>query len=89
MTYISKLSNEEFHLIARAEIKSISDLANHDVSTDLRGAGTATTAAQLFDLLKVPVHAVNYDPHQVIEKLRTGEVAAVALVAAKPAPLFS
>jgi TRAP-type uncharacterized transport system substrate-binding protein len=88
MTYISKLSNEEFHLIARAEIKSISDLANHDVSIDVGGAGTEITAARLFDLLKIPVHTVNYDPEQALEKLRSGEIAAVALVAGKPAPLF-
>jgi TRAP-type uncharacterized transport system substrate-binding protein len=88
MTYISKLSNEEFHLIARAEIKSISDLANHDVSVDVSGAGTEITAARLFDLLRIPVHTVNYDPEQALEKLRSGEIAAVALVAGKPAPLF-
>jgi hypothetical protein len=88
MTYISKLSNEEFHLIARAEIKSISDLTNQNISVDVEGAGTAITTARLFDLLRIPVHTVNYDPQQALEKLRSGEVAAVALVAGKPAPLF-
>jgi TRAP-type uncharacterized transport system substrate-binding protein len=88
MTYVSKLSNEEFHLIARAEIKSISDLANRDVSVDVRGAGTEITTVRLFDLLRIPVHTVNYDPEQALEKLRSGEIAAVALVAGKPAPLF-
>jgi hypothetical protein len=38
MTYISRLFNEEVHLIARAEIKSISDLADHNVSVDVGGA---------------------------------------------------
>jgi TRAP-type uncharacterized transport system substrate-binding protein len=88
MTYVSELSNEEFHLIARAEIKTISDLANHDVSVDLGGAGTEIMAARIFDLLRIPVHAVNYDPERALEKLRNGEIAAVALVAGKPAPLF-
>ena len=88
MTYISKLSTEEFHLIARAEIKSISDLANHNVSVDVDGSGTEITAARLFELIRIPVHTVNYDPEQALEKLRSGEVAAVALVAGKPAPLF-
>ena len=88
MTYISKLSDEEFHLIARAEIKSISDLANHDVSVDVGSAGTEITAARLFDLLRIPVHTVNYDPQQALEKLRSGEIAALAFVAGKPAPIF-
>jgi uncharacterized protein len=41
MTYITILYKEEFHLIARPEIKSISDLANQKVSVDVQGAGTA------------------------------------------------
>jgi uncharacterized protein len=49
ITYISKLYNEEFHLLARPEIKSVADLANQKVSVDLRGAGTAITAGRLFD----------------------------------------
>ena|SRR5205085_3428528 len=57
MTYLSMLSNEEFHLIARAEIKSISDLVNQKVSVDVGGVGTTITAARLFDLLGIPVHS--------------------------------
>ena len=89
ITYITKLYNEEFHLIARAEIKSVSDLANQKVSVDERGAGTAVTAARLFDLLGIPVSTTNDAPEEALEKLRQGEVAAVALVAGKPAPIFS
>jgi uncharacterized protein len=88
MTYITTLYNEEFHLIARPEIKSISDLANQKVSVDVHGAGTAVTAARLFDLLGIGVTTTDDDPEEAIEKLRQGEVAAVALVAGKPAPVF-
>jgi TRAP-type uncharacterized transport system substrate-binding protein len=88
ITYISKLYNEEFHLIARAEIKSVSDLVNMNVSVGVKGAGTTITAVRVFELLGIPVHALNYDPQEGLEKLRTGDVAAVAIVAGKPAPLF-
>jgi uncharacterized protein len=88
LTYITTLYNEEFHLIARSEIKSVSDLANQKVSVDVRGAGTSVTAARLFDLLGVTVTTTNDDPEEAVEKLRRGEVSAVALVAGKPAPLF-
>src|SRR5712672_3545040 len=54
-TYITKLYNEEFHLLARPEIKSVADLANQKVNADIRGAGTAVTAGRLFDLLKISV----------------------------------
>src|SRR6201997_1061207 len=55
VSYIAKLYNEEFHLLARQDIKSIADLANQKVNVDLRGAGTAITAARLFELLNIPV----------------------------------
>src|SRR5256885_10420346 len=51
LTYISKLYNEEFHLLARGETKSIADLANQKINVDIRGGGTAITAGKLFDLL--------------------------------------
>jgi uncharacterized protein len=88
MTYITTLYNEEFHLIARPEIKSISELANQKVSVDVPGAGTAVTAARLFDLLGISVTTTNEDPEEGLEKLRRGDVAAVAVVAGKPAPVF-
>lgn len=89
LTYITTLYKEEFHLLARPEIKSVSDLANQKVSVDVRGAGTAITAARLFDLLKIGVTTTNDDPFTAIEKLRRGEIAAAGFVSGKPAPLFA
>jgi TRAP transporter TAXI family solute receptor len=88
VNYITTLYNEEFHLLARPEIKSISDLANRKVSVDVQGAGTAITAARLFDQLRIAVTTTNDDPREALEKLRQGDVVAVALVAGKPAPAF-
>src|SRR5881394_4291145 len=59
LTYITKLHNEEFHLLARPEIKDISALANQKVNVDLRGSATAITATRLFDLLKLKPPLVN------------------------------
>ena len=87
-TYIAKLYNEEFHLLARQDIKTIADLANQEVNVDFRSTGTAVTAGRLFDLIKVPVTAVNDVPEVALDKLRKGEIAAIAFVAGKPAPLF-
>ena len=86
--YIAKLYNEEFHLLARADVKSVDDLAGKKVSFGLQGDGTNFTGARLFDLLKVKVSVVNFDQATALEKLRSGEIAALAYVAGKPAPLF-
>lgn len=87
-TYITKLYNEEFHLLARQDIRTVADLANQQVNVDQRGAGTAITAARLFDLLKIPVTVTNDDQESALDKLRKGEIAAMAFVAGKPAPIF-
>jgi TRAP-type uncharacterized transport system substrate-binding protein len=86
--YITKLYNEEFHLLARQNIKSIADLANQKVNVDLRGAGTEVTAARLFQLLKIPVATTNDEQEVALDKLRKGEIAALAFVSGKPAPFF-
>jgi uncharacterized protein len=88
ITYVAKLYNEEFHLLARAEIKSVADLANKKVNVDLRGAGTAITAGRIFDLLRIVI-VPTYDSQEIaLEKLRKGDIAALAFVAGKPAPIF-
>ncbi|MBV9967071.1 MAG: TRAP transporter substrate-binding protein, partial [Alphaproteobacteria bacterium] len=53
--YIAKLYNEEFHLLARGDIKTVADLANRKVNVGPLGAGSAITATRLFNRLKLPV----------------------------------
>ncbi|HEY3912015.1 MAG TPA: TAXI family TRAP transporter solute-binding subunit [Stellaceae bacterium] len=88
VTYVAKLYNEEFHLLARQDIKSVADLANQKVNVDLRGGGTEITANRLFGLLNIPLVATNDDQEVALDKLRRGEIAALAFVAGKPAPIF-
>ena len=88
LTYVTKLYNVEFHLLVRNDIKSISELANQKVNVDLRGSGTALTAVRVFDLLKLTVTVTNDSQDVALQKLRNGQLAALALVAAKPAPFF-
>jgi TRAP-type uncharacterized transport system substrate-binding protein len=88
VTYIAKLNNDEFHLLARPEIKIIEDLANRRVNVDLLGSGTAITASRLFALIGLPITVTNDSQDIAMEKLLSGEIAAIAFVTAKPAPLF-
>jgi TRAP-type uncharacterized transport system substrate-binding protein len=88
ITYITKLYNEELHLLARPEIKSIADLANRKVNIDLRDSSTAITAKRLFDLVRLTINPTNDAQEVALEKLRNGDIAALAFVAGKPAPLF-
>jgi uncharacterized protein len=87
--YIAKLYNEEMHILARADITTMRDLAGKRVNVDLRGSGTAMTASLVFERLGVSIEATNFDQALALEKLKQGEIAALVYVAGRPARLFS
>lgn len=87
--YVTKLYDEEVHLIARKDIKSIEDLAGKAVNVDVRGSGTAMTASVIFRSLGIEVQAQNTPQDVALARLRRGEIAAAVYVAGKPARLFS
>jgi TRAP-type uncharacterized transport system substrate-binding protein len=87
-TYITQLYNEEFHLLAGPDVKTIADLAHRRVNFDTLGSGTNATASRIFSLLDIPVEPTFDRQDLALERLRQGKVAAVAFVAGKPAPLF-
>lgn len=88
VTYVAKLYNEELHLLAGRDIKSLADLAHRKVDVDVAGGGTAITAGRLFRLLKIPVETVHEPAAAALADLGAGKIAALALVAPKPAALF-
>ena len=89
LTYVAKLYNEEFHLLARGDIKTVADLADQTVNVDLKGSSTSITATRLLGLLHVNSKLANDDRETALQKLRKGESAALAFVAAKPDPFFN
>lgn len=88
ITYITKLYNEEFHLLARPDIQSVADLGGQTVNIDRPASGTAITATRIFDFLTIAPNFSNDTEQVALEKLKKGDIAAVAFVAGKPAPLF-
>jgi uncharacterized protein len=86
--YITKLYDEELHVLAGTQIGSIADLASQKVNFGTRDSGTFVTATAIFDALGVTVEATNFPQPVALEKLRQGEIAAVVYLAGKPARLF-
>jgi TRAP transporter TAXI family solute receptor len=86
--YIAKLYNEELHILAGPEIRTIEDLAGKKVNFDTRGSGGFMTASVVFDTLGVKAEPTTYDHAMALEKLRQHEIAAMIYVAGKPARLF-
>jgi uncharacterized protein len=88
LTYVTKLYNEEFHLLARSEIKEIGQLAGAIVNVGAKEGGSAVTATRLFGFLNINARVANDNQAVALRKLRDGEIAAIAFVVAKPAPFF-
>ncbi len=86
--YITKLYNEEVHILAGKGIARIADLGGKKVNFDVANSGTAMTASLIFERLKTPIEPVYSDQALALDKLRRGEIAALVYVAGKPASLF-
>lgn len=86
--YISSLYNEEVHVLAKATVQSIDDLAGKRVNFGTEGSGTFMTAGILFEDLGLDVE-VRSDPEPVaLEKLRAGDIDALVFVGGKPLKLI-
>lgn len=88
LQYITKLYNEELHVLARADIGKLEDLRGQKVNFGLQGSGIAITSTILFDLLKIKVEPVYDDPGVALEKLKSGEIGATIGVYGKPAKIY-
>jgi uncharacterized protein len=86
--YIARLYDEEVHILARSNIKSLADLEYKKVNFDNRGSGSYTTANVIFGALQIPVEATYFDQALAVEKLKHGDIAAMVFVVGKPAPGF-
>ena len=86
--YITKLYNEEVHVLARNDITDIADLAGQPVNVGISGSGTEMTASIVFDTLGIAVEEMNIDQADGLEKLKAGEIAAQVFVSGKPTSVF-
>jgi uncharacterized protein len=88
LRYISKLNDEEVHILAGREIHSLEDLASKPVNFGPLDSGTFLTASAIFGELGIGVEITTFPQPLALDKLRRGEIAALVYTAAKPARLF-
>jgi uncharacterized protein len=84
LAYIAPLFTEEFHLLARPEIKTLTDLAGKTVNLGEGGGASAILGRELFDRLEVKIKEVNLGLDAALDGMRTGQVVATLLVSGKP-----
>jgi len=89
INYISQMHNTEFYLLARSDIKSLEDLAGKKVGFHVKGSGPNVTGPLIFERLGIAVEPVTINHTFAIEKMKTGEIAAIFQLGAKPNDLFA
>ena len=83
------LYNEEVHVLAKTDIRSMADLAGRKVAIGVKDSGTYLTASLMLDILQVRnVQKVELNPDKALPQLQSGEIDAFFYVAGAPAALF-
>src|SRR5579871_1491853 len=89
VNYISQMHNTEFYVLARPEINNIQDLAGKKVGFHVKGSGPSVTGPMVFERLGIRVEPVFINHTLAIEKMKTGEIAAIFQLGAKPNDLLA
>lgn len=84
LRFITRLYNEEVHIIASREITDIRQLDGKKVNIDKVGSGTNLTARLIFDKLGIKPDATTFDQGSSYAKLKSGEIQAAVYVAGRP-----
>lgn len=84
LRFITRLYNEEVHIIANRDITDIRQLDGKKVNIDKAGSGTNLTARLIFEKLGVKPELTTYDQGSSYERLRSGEIQAAVYVAGRP-----
>jgi TRAP transporter TAXI family solute receptor len=83
-TYVTKLYNEEVHVVASKSIRNLRDLNGKTISVDLPNGGTFVTALTVFERLGMKPKVVYIEQRIALEKLKAGEIDAVIVCGGKP-----
>ena len=87
--YVIRLPISELHILARDNIHSLEDLRGKKVNFGPAGTGASLTGTIVFQRLGINVQQVMIDQSSALEKLKSGQIDAIARVLPKPVDFFS
>jgi TRAP-type uncharacterized transport system substrate-binding protein len=87
--YMLRLPIAELHILAKTDIRSLDDLRGKRVNFGPAGSGSSLTGTIVFQRLGVQVEQVLIDQQSALQKLQSGEVAALVRVVGKPVDFFT
>jgi NMT1-like family len=88
INYISQLLLGELYVFARPEIATVKDLEGKTVSLGTKGGSATTTGPIVFERLGVHPDLVYVNNTIALEKMNSGEIAAIVSTGGKPNDLF-
>ncbi|HZH10508.1 MAG TPA: TAXI family TRAP transporter solute-binding subunit [Microvirga sp.] len=84
LRFITRLYNEEVHIIASRDITDIRQLEGKKVNIDKAGSGTNLTSRLIFEKLGIKPDVTTFDQASSYAKLKSGEIQAAVYVAGRP-----
>jgi uncharacterized protein len=84
LRFITRLYNEEVHIIASRQITDIRQLNGQKVNIDKAGSGTNLTSRLIFEKLGIKPEVTTFDQASSYAKLKSGEIQAAVYVAGRP-----
>lgn len=89
LVFITKLFNEEVHVVAGSGVNDLRGLAGKTVNFGEGGSGTELTARLIFESLKIDVKPASMPIPDALAAIRRGDLAATVLLTGKPTGVFS
>src|SRR5262249_24562683 len=87
--YVLRLPVAELHVLAKNDSRSLEDLRGKKVNFGPAGSGSSLTGTIVFQRHGVQVEQVLIDQQSALQKLKSGEVAALVRVVGKPVDFFT
>ena len=89
LAFITRLYNEEMHVLAGPGINNVKELDGKKVNFSDVGSGTQFSTRLIFDLLGIKATEINVGQADGYQMVKSGEIAATVLIAGKPTGSFA
>jgi TRAP-type uncharacterized transport system substrate-binding protein len=89
INYIIRMPTSEMHVLARTEVNSLADLRGKKVNFGPAGSASSLTGTIVFQRAGVQVEPTLFDNPLALQKLKSGEIAALIRVINKPIDFFA
>jgi uncharacterized protein len=89
LAFITRLYNEEMHILAGPGINNVKELDGKKVNFSDVGSGTQFSTRLIFELLGIKATEINVGQADGYQMVKSGEIAATVLIAGKPTGSFA